>query len=198
MRLSLEELVAAEGHGRTTPELLVYLVGELENKGPAEGLFRLSVAGNALQEALGTLGAARGASYVLLGADVHLVAGCLKAWLRDLPSPVLSPYAAAIPPDLSPAQDDALFEDPAHHRALLLGLPPSHLATIRLLAPYLLSLLLPQNLSVTKMGLEAICTVFSQVLLRNPSSDPFALLKSQPREQKFLIGFLHQYPNIQL
>jgi hypothetical protein len=73
-------------------------------------------------------------------------------------------------------------------------LPPANARTLLRLGRFLLRMAEEETAARTKMGLDNLCTVFSQCIMRNPSADPFSLLKNQPREHRFLACFLRNLP----
>ncbi len=202
LALSLTELCAAEGAADKGPLLLDFLTAEVVAKGGrlTEGIFRLSVSGQTLADAALHLQSCTAGKYSLPPGDVHCAGALLKQWLRDLPEPLLCDYEAAVPPWPPEAKSDpeagrlldAAVFDGAEHYQRLLGkvLPPANARALVRLGRFLLSMAEPEAVAKTKMGADNLCTVFSQCIMRNPSSDPFALLKNQPREHRFLASFL--------
>merc|ERR1719158_783110 len=114
-------------------------------------------------------------NYVLPdGLDAHGVGGLLKQWLRDLPEPILLDYEKAIPAPPAGTNladfDKGLWEGTtAHFKTVLDALPASNRALLLELSRFLLDMTRPDIVSKTKMGLDNMCTVFSQCIMRNPS-----------------------------
>lgn len=183
-----------------------------------EGLFRLSVGGLTLAAAVEHVSSCKPGEYSLpLATDVHCAAGVLKAWLRNMPEvgpfsfgwdapimtvclqPVLADYEAVLPPwpdgtaaDAGRELDRATFDEGPHMQAVLWSLPPANMHTLLRLGRFLVEISAVETVAKTKMSMENLCTVFSQCVLRNPASDPFVLLRNQPREARFLLLFLQR------
>jgi hypothetical protein len=133
--------------------------------------------------------------------DAHHVGALLKQWLRDLPEPVLPDYGAALPEvpegrDRS-AFDAVLFDGPDHLLQLLASLPDANRRALLRLSRFLVNMCAEDVVAKTKMGLDNLCTVFSQCVMRNPSTDPFSLLKNQPREHRLLHTLLKQFNQLE-
>jgi hypothetical protein len=125
-----------------------------------------------------------------------MVGGLLKQWLRDLPDPIIGDYLGALPPlqgdEEAQVVDAELFKDTIHYEKVLQSLPPSNAALLLDLAQFLQRMGAEDIVAKTKMGVDNLCTVFSQTIMRNPSLDPFCLLKGQPREHRFLLNLVRQ------
>eukprot|EP00013_Stygamoeba_regulata_P019546 CAMPEP_0177653780 /NCGR_PEP_ID=MMETSP0447-20121125/13934_1 /TAXON_ID=0 /ORGANISM="Stygamoeba regulata, Strain BSH-02190019" /LENGTH=673 /DNA_ID=CAMNT_0019157291 /DNA_START=1 /DNA_END=2022 /DNA_ORIENTATION=+ len=175
--VSLEQQWAAQHeawlqNGSDLPEVVTATVAILLEHGLAEeGLFRLSAQQTRLTELRREFN--RGALPALPPTDVHLAAGLLKLWLRELPEPLVPPafaptlqqHATAIPADgAAGAALRALAECTAQ-------LPQPNLLVLQHLF-FLLSRVVAYE-SLNKMGVTNLCVIFVPALF---PSDPAAMM----------------------
>lgn len=195
LAMKLEEVRSREGGVEGEPlKLMTWLTQQFDVMGgrKSEGVFRLSVAGSTLHECIDHVAKCDPPHYTWPShiSDVNCLCALLKAWLRDMPTPLLPDYEVCVPTFTSPQHDEMTFSSPDHYQNVLLSLPDVHLHTLKTLQRFLCSISEEYHVKSTRMHLDNLSLVFSQCILRNPSPDPLVMLTNQPREHKFLRALL--------
>jgi len=134
----------------------------------SEGIFRIS----GTQEEIDKLKAQiNDLNYDAIQAcdDVHVVAGSLKAFLRELPDPL-------IPMNLYKRFITDGRAEPAKANAILQELPELNRKIALFIINFLISFLNPEYVTITKMGIENLSMLFAPLFLRNPETDPALML----------------------
>ena len=174
------------------PRILPVLIAAIEGLGglSSEGIFRLSVSSEELHAVRRTL--ERGDYHLSSIDNPNVPAAVLKAWLRDLSSPLI-PFAAydrCIELGKTPvsAVFDALPPNPALAGlvALIQSLPPLNRRVLFYLMAFLHRLSLPPHVELSRMTVFNLAIVFSPTLLRSESNDAVVLM----RDSKWGCGFI--------
>eukprot|EP01135_Chromosphaera_perkinsii_P008610 Nk52_evm52s1401 gene=Nk52_evmTU52s1401 len=171
----LQEYVESRGDGSAVPFVVVDCISSLvsHNAAPVEGIFRLSASTSSIKKVKrhfdaveAKAGKGEGTDVAkLVDGDVHAVAGCLKLYLRELPT-------SLIPPHLYQRFVNAV-KDESHAlenlKAALGGLPYCNYATLSYIISYLryVASFSDEN----KMHVNNIAIVFGPTLLRSENED---------------------------
>lgn len=110
--------------------------------------------------------------------DVHVAAGLLKSWLRDLKEPLV-PFAL-----YSKAVLAGSSNDPADALAVVKALPPANQRTLRHLVAFMAEL--SQHHAVNRMDASNTAMVFAPNLLKDASSSAMQFAMQSEQERKFV------------
>ena len=174
-----EVTAASPSYPPDIPRILPVLIAAIERLGgpTSEGIFRLSVSTDELHAVRKTL--ERG-DYLLSSIDnPHVPAAVLKAWLRDLSSPLIpfSCYDRAIElGKLSPAQ---VFDAPSPNplSVLLQSIPSLNRRVLLYLLTFLHRLTLPPWVEQSRMTQSNLAVVFSPTLLRSEGNEAVVMMR---------------------
>ncbi|GAM27793.1 hypothetical protein SAMD00019534_109690 [Acytostelium subglobosum LB1] len=110
--------------------------------------------------------------------DVHVVAGLLKLWLRELTDPI-------IPTSL---YDECIktWNQKNDSIRLIDALPTPNKQVMTFLLHFLKTVANPANIAKSKMDIDNIAMVFAPGLLRCPSTDPNSILVNSQYEKEFI------------
>ncbi len=185
-----------KGQRKTAPKLAVpravaTLTAAFERVGglQTEGVFRVPAQKTSIEELRAEV--AKEGFSVPDSTSPHIVAGCLKDYLRRLRG-TLAPedvYDRCVALGKADAVDQKGLQSvtnalPRHNRKLL-----EHLA--RLVA----KISSPSNVPRTKMTLANLAMVFAPAIIQNPSTDPLAMLSSIKYEIRFVQRLLAYLTN---
>ncbi|XP_048116376.1 beta-chimaerin isoform X2 [Alosa alosa] len=183
-----------KAHNAPRPMVLDMCIREIEHRGlKSEGLYRVSGFTDHIEDVKlafdrdGDKADISAATY----ADINIIAGVLKLYLRDLPIPVITYdlyntfiQAAKIP------DPDARLE--AIHEGLL-QLPPAHYETLRYLMMHLKRVTLHEKDNF--MNAENLGIVFGPTLMHPPDQETLASLNDM-RYQKVIIQLLIEHEDV--
>lgn len=157
--------------------------------GPSlEGIFRIPPPMeelNAIKLKLDQEGA-RAVDIVALSEDAHTPCGLLKAFLRELPEPL-------IPTEYY----EVCIQEPDRCIEVVNALPELSRTVIVYLANFLQDLGSDDIVAQTLMSLENLSMVFAPSLLRCPYTDPLQILNAAKREGTFALKLLQLMPTRQ-
>ena len=164
------------------PRILPVLLSAIESLGgfTAEGIFRLSVSSDELLSARKRL---EKGEYALSSIDSpHVPAALLKAWLRDLSSPLIPSTLYAQSIELGKLSPSSFFDDPntAHITALtqlVSSLPQLNRRVLYVLLTFLCRLSDPQWVEASRMSVMNLAIVFAPGLLRTEGVDAVAMMR---------------------
>ena len=172
-------------HPSDIPRILSVLIAAIEELGgpTSEGIFRLSVSSD---ELLAVRRRLEGGDYSTAMSHVsspHVPAAVLKAWLRDLSSPLIpfTCYERAI--ELGKLAPSTLLDSqPPHPQlptllSLIHSIPPLNRRVLFTLLSFLHRLTLPPCVEQSRMTQYNLAVVFSPTLLRSDSNDAATLLQ---------------------
>uniref|UniRef100_UPI00358E9E71 N-chimaerin-like isoform X4 n=1 Tax=Myxine glutinosa TaxID=7769 RepID=UPI00358E9E71 len=157
----------------------------------SEGLYRLCGASSLVEEVYGNLnkdGAKADVSAETYN-DVNIIAGALKLYLRDLPSPVVT--YEAYPQLIAAAR---LADEQSQLKAVchfLKELPFAHLDTLHCLMAHLGRV--AQHEADNRMGPENLARVFGPTLLRPPNDDPILAIQDIHLQKKLTELFIRHH-----
>ena len=174
------------------PRILPVLIAAIEELGgpTSEGIFRLSVSSDELHAVRKRL---EGGDYRLSNVNnPHVPAAVLKAWLRDLSSPLIpfACYERAI--ELGKVAPSSLFDSqPPHPQlpallSLLQSIPPLNRRVLFYLLCFLHRLTLPPCVEQSRMTQFNLAVVFAPTLLRSEGNEAVAMLQ----QSKHACGFI--------
>ncbi|KAJ4452964.1 putative Rho GTPase activation protein [Paratrimastix pyriformis] len=114
-------------------------------------------------------------------ATPHLPAVLLKTWLRELSDPVVpaSSYLRCVS-----------TEDPAASCGLLAEFPSPNRMLLKYLVRFLRLISLEPYVTTNKMTTNNVALMFAPNIIRNPSQDPFEILKRSQMEIRFMTNLL--------
>uniref|UniRef100_UPI00358EF283 N-chimaerin-like isoform X2 n=1 Tax=Myxine glutinosa TaxID=7769 RepID=UPI00358EF283 len=182
------------------PPILDLCIVEIESRGhintchggiKSEGLYRLCGASSLVEEVYGNLnkdGAKADVSAETYN-DVNIIAGALKLYLRDLPSPVVT--YEAYPQLIAAAR---LADEQSQLKAVchfLKELPFAHLDTLHCLMAHLGRV--AQHEADNRMGPENLARVFGPTLLRPPNDDPILAIQDIHLQKKLTELFIRHH-----
>ena len=163
------------------PRILPVLLSAIESLGgfTAEGIFRLSVSSDELLSARKRL---EKGDYTLSIDSPHVPAALLKAWLRDLSSPLIPSTLYNQSIELGKLSPSSFFDDPntAHITALtqlVTSLPVLNRRVLYVLLVFLCRLSEPQWVEASRMSVMNLAIVFAPGLLRNEGVDAVAMMR---------------------
>eukprot|EP00164_Ancoracysta_twista_P004282 GFYU01005766.1.p1 GENE.GFYU01005766.1~~GFYU01005766.1.p1 ORF type:complete len:782 (+),score=213.83 GFYU01005766.1:184-2529(+) len=165
--IDIDTLVTRSASGRYKfPAVLVEMLEHIRTTGlKVEGLFRVPGDRTEIETIASEFD--KGVDVDLKKYDIHAVAGVLKKWVRELPKPLIPDdlYDEVI--EIQENEDDS--EQHAQVQALILKLPESHRAVVRVLVEFLREV--AQNSDKNRMTTGNIATVFGPNLV-HPPNDP--------------------------
>jgi len=191
--MALQQQPPAEGGPVLPPEaanldvpfilkVLMEKVWELDGY-KSEGIFRISGSQEEVEALKKQLNEH---NYCLNCTEVHVVAGCLKAWIRELPQPLVPSafYTRCVTLGAS---------DPKEALKILEELPELNKRVICYVLGFVCNFLKPEYMSVTKMGVENLAMIFAPLFLRNESTDPAMMLLNSGFEASFVQNLIENY-----
>eukprot|EP00761_Pharyngomonas_kirbyi_P000561 gb/GECH01000561.1/.p1 GENE.gb/GECH01000561.1/~~gb/GECH01000561.1/.p1 ORF type:complete len:509 (+),score=92.31 gb/GECH01000561.1/:1-1527(+) len=165
--------------GRALPQAIIDVVQFLSEHGTsAEGIFRISGKKNAIADMKKDIESGNTVDFAATAQEhsIHSVAGLLKTYLRELPTPLMTyqHYSAFLSASRVPESRSRL----ECIRQVLGFLPTPNLMLLECLCLMLHNV--QKNKSVNKMKAPNLAIVFAPTLLREPeqSSDPFEAMKN--------------------
>ena len=164
------------------PRILPILLSAIETLGgfTAEGIFRLSVSSDELLSARKRL---EKGEYDLSSIDSpHVPAALLKAWLRDLSSPLIPSTLYPQSIELGKLSPSSFFEDANATQLtaltqLVSSLPLLNRRVLYVLLVFLCRLSEPQWVEASRMSVMNLAIVFAPGLLRNEGLDAAAMMR---------------------
>jgi RhoGAP domain/Fes/CIP4, and EFC/F-BAR homology domain len=154
--------------------------------GPSlEGIFRIPPVMEELNELKARIDreGPRTIDIAALSEDAYLPCGLLKAFLRELPEPLVPTEYYEI-----------CIHEPTRCIEVLNAIPELNRTVIVYLANFLQDLGSPEVIAKTLMPLENLSMVFAPSLLRCPYTDPMQILNAAKPEGFFALALLQQMP----
>ncbi|XP_019110716.1 beta-chimaerin isoform X2 [Larimichthys crocea] len=183
-----------KAHNTTRPMVVDMCIQEIELRGmKSEGLYRVSGFSEHIEDV--RLAFDRDGEKVDISAsayaDINIIAGALKLYLRDLPIPVITfdLYSKFIQAAKSPNAESRLE---AIHESLL-QLPPAHYETLRYLMAHLkrVTMFEKENL----MNAENLGIVFGPTLMQPPELNALTTLNDM-RQQKLVVQLMIEHEDV--
>ncbi|KAF3839860.1 hypothetical protein F7725_018577 [Dissostichus mawsoni] len=183
-----------KAHNTTRPMVVDMCIREIELRGMnSEGLYRVSGFSEHIEEVRlafdrdGDKADISASAY----ADINIIAGALKLYLRDLPIPVITfdLYSKFIQSAKLPNAESRLE---AIHESLL-QLPPAHYETLRYLMAHLkrVTQLAKDNL----MSSENLGIVYGPTLMQPPEQNALITLNDM-RQQKLVVQLMIEHEDV--
>uniref|UniRef100_A0A3Q3QM93 Beta-chimaerin n=1 Tax=Monopterus albus TaxID=43700 RepID=A0A3Q3QM93_MONAL len=183
-----------KAHNTTRPMVVDMCIREIELRGmKSEGLYRVPGFSEHIEDV--RLSFDRDGEKVDIGAnayaDINIVAGALKLYLRDLPIPVITfdLYSKFIQAAKIPNPESRLE---AIHEALL-QLPPAHYETLRYLMAHLKRVTMFEKDNL--MNAENLGIVFGPTLMQPPEQNALTTLNDM-RQQKLVVQLMIEHEDV--
>uniref|UniRef100_A0A674MX19 N-chimaerin n=1 Tax=Takifugu rubripes TaxID=31033 RepID=A0A674MX19_TAKRU len=183
-----------KAHNSTRPMVVDMCIQEIELRGmKSEGLYRVSGFSEHIEDVRlafdrdGDKADISASAY----ADINIIAGALKLYLRDLPIPVITfeLYSKFIQAARIPNADTRLE---AIHESLL-QLPPAHYETLRYLMAHLKRVTLFEKYNL--MNAENLGIVFGPTLMQPPEMNALTTLNDM-RLQKLVVQLMIEHEDV--
>ncbi|XP_041798476.1 beta-chimaerin isoform X2 [Chelmon rostratus] len=183
-----------KAHNTTRPMVVDMCIQEIELRGmKSEGLYRVSGFSEHIEDVRlafdrdGEKADISASAY----ADINIIAGALKLYLRDLPIPVITfdLYSKFIQAAKIPNADTRLE---AIHESLL-QLPPAHYETLRYLMAHLKRVTLFEKDNL--MNAENLGIVFGPTLMQPPEMNALTTLNDM-RQQKLVVQLMIEHEDV--
>nr|ABF22392.1 chimerin 2 [Takifugu rubripes] len=183
-----------KAHNSTRPMVVDMCIQEIELRGmKSEGLYRVSGFSEHIEDVRlafdrdGDKADISASAY----ADINIIAGALKLYLRDLPIPVITfeLYSKFIQAARIPNADTRLE---AIHDSLL-QLPPAHYETLRYLMAHLKRVTLFEKYNL--MNAENLGIVFGPTLMQPPEMNALTTLNDM-RLQKLVVQLMIEHEDV--
>ncbi|XP_061809601.1 beta-chimaerin isoform X2 [Nerophis lumbriciformis] len=183
-----------KAHNTTRPMVVDLCIREIELRGmKSEGLYRVSGFSEHIEDV--RLAFDRDGDKANISAsvyaDINIIAGALKLYLRDLPIPVITfdLYSKFIQAAKIPNAESRLE---AVHEALL-QLPPAHYETLRYLMAHLKRVTLFEKDNL--MTSENLGIVFGPTLMQPPEQNALTTLNDM-RQQKLVVQLMIEHEDV--
>ncbi|XP_060937448.1 beta-chimaerin [Limanda limanda] len=183
-----------KAHNTTRPMVVDMCIQEIELRGLiSEGLYRVSGFSEHVEDV--RLSFDRDGDKADISADayadINIIAGALKLYLRDLPIPVITfdLYSTFIQAAKIPNADSRLE---AVHEALL-QLPPAHYETLRYLMAHLKRVTMFEKDNL--MNSENLGIVFGPTLMQPPEQNALTTLNHM-RQQKLVVQLMIEHEDV--
>ncbi|XP_051261762.1 beta-chimaerin isoform X2 [Dicentrarchus labrax] len=183
-----------KAHNTTRPMVVDMCIQEIELRGmKSEGLYRVSGFSEHIEDVRlafdrdGEKADISASAY----ADINIIAGALKLYLRDLPIPVITfdLYSKFIQAAKIPNAESRLE---AIHESLL-QLPPAHYETLRYLMAHLKRVTLFEKDNL--MNSENLGIVFGPTLMQPPELNALTTLNDM-RQQKLVVQLMIEHEDV--
>ncbi|XP_047454764.1 beta-chimaerin isoform X1 [Mugil cephalus] len=183
-----------KAHNTTRPMVVDMCIREIELRGmKSEGLYRVSGFSEHIEDVRlafdrdGEKADISAAAY----ADINIIAGALKLYLRDLPIPVITfdLYSKFIQAAKIPNAESRLE---AIHEGLL-QLPPAHYETLRYLMAHLKRVTMFEKDNL--MNAENLGIVFGPTLMQPPEQNALTTLNDM-RQQKLVVQLIIEHEDV--
>uniref|UniRef100_A0A665UJE4 Beta-chimaerin n=1 Tax=Echeneis naucrates TaxID=173247 RepID=A0A665UJE4_ECHNA len=183
-----------KAHNTTRPMVVDMCIREIELRGmKSEGLYRVSGFSEHIEDV--RLSFDRDGEKADISAnayaDINIIAGALKLYLRDLPIPVITfdLYSKFIQAAKNPNADSRLE---AIHEGLL-QLPPAHYETLRYLMAHLKRVTMFEKDNL--MNAENLGIVFGPTLMQPPEQNALTTLNDM-RQQKLVVQLMIEHEDV--
>ncbi|MEQ2270611.1 Beta-chimaerin [Xenotaenia resolanae] len=183
-----------KAHNTTRPMVVDICIREIELRGmKSEGLYRVSGFSEHIEDVRlafdrdGERADISASAY----ADINIIAGALKLYLRDLPIPVITfdLYSKFIQAAKLPNAESRLE---AIHEGLL-QLPPAHYETLRYLMAHLKRVTTLEKYNL--MNAENLGIVFGPTLMQPPEQNALTTLNDM-RQQKLVVQLMIEHEDV--
>eukprot|EP00064_Thunnus_orientalis_P001742 superscaffoldBa00000121_g1745 len=183
-----------KAHNTTRPMVVDMCIREIELRGmKSEGLYRVSGFSEHIEDVRlafdrdGEKADISASAY----ADINIIAGALKLYLRDLPIPVITfdLYSKFIQAAKLPNAESRLE---GIHEGLL-QLPPAHYETLRYLMAHLKRVTMFEKDNL--MNAENLGIVFGPTLMQPPEQNALATLNDM-RQQKLVVQLMIEHEDV--
>lgn len=185
--------IALEPTSTTVPPQLLSWFSCLEQKGlDEEGIFRVS--GNAIMRQKFQQALTNGEEINLEECDVHDIAGLIKLYFRELPTPLFTfeLYDCFIAAIVSKHDSTLLGVDII--RKVVKLLPPGHYCVLQILMEFLRKV--RSHCLHNKMSVTNLATVFAPNLLRAPGGDMKVTVTDYPFQISLLVAMIENFDDI--
>ncbi|XP_028986053.1 beta-chimaerin isoform X4 [Betta splendens] len=183
-----------KAHNTTRPMVVDMCIREIELRGmKSEGLYRVSGFSEHIEDV--RLAFDRDGDKADISAnayaDINIIAGALKLYLRDLPIPVItfdlySKFIQAAKIPIADARLEAVHEG-------LLQLPPAHYETLRYLMAHLKRVTMFEKDNF--MNAENLGIVFGPTLMQPPEQNALTTLNDM-RQQKLVVQLMIEHEDV--
>ncbi|XP_051812305.1 beta-chimaerin isoform X2 [Acanthochromis polyacanthus] len=183
-----------KAHNTTRPMVVDMCIREIELRGmKSEGLYRVSGFSEHIEDVRlafdrdGEKADISASAY----ADINIIAGALKLYLRDLPIPVItfdlySKFIQAAKIPNAESRLEAIHEN-------LLQLPPAHYETLRYLMAHLKRVTMFEKDNL--MNSENLGIVFGPTLMQPPEQNALTTLNDM-RQQKLVVQLIIEHEDV--